>query len=104
MFEYGRKLKEGLKQAAANTKQNLVVQGFGPIVHTGFSDASEAKDYRDTLSYDKTKLNKLIAGMHDRGVRVIGRGLWYISAVHTDNDIEHAIETAEEVLAQISIR
>lgn len=101
IFEHGEKLMEGLRKAASNTNQNLVVQGLGPMVHAGFSDFGEADDYRGTLLYDKPKLGKFIAGMHDNGIRVIGRGLWYISAVHTDDDIEQAIETAEEVLDDI---
>jgi len=55
-------------------------------------------DYRDTLSCDKVKLGKFISGMHDKKVRIIGRGLWYISAAHTEEDIDHAINTAAEVL------
>jgi L-alanine-DL-glutamate epimerase-like enolase superfamily enzyme len=36
--------------------------------------------------------------VYDRGVRVIGRGLWYISAAHTETDIDQAIDTAHDVL------
>jgi hypothetical protein len=36
--------------------------------------------------------------MHDEGVRIIGRGLWYISAVHTQDDIHFAIEKVRKVL------
>ena len=36
--------------------------------------------------------------MLDRGVRLIGRGIWYISAAHTEQDIDHAIDVAKEVL------
>jgi glutamate-1-semialdehyde 2,1-aminomutase len=36
--------------------------------------------------------------MHDRKIRIIGRGLVYISAVHTRQDIEQAITVAGEVL------
>jgi glutamate-1-semialdehyde 2,1-aminomutase len=39
--------------------------------------------------------------MHDKGLRVIGRGLWYINAVHTLEDIDAAIETAAEVLEKM---
>jgi glutamate-1-semialdehyde 2,1-aminomutase len=98
MFAYGERLMRGLQQAAANTRQNLVVQGFGPMVHTGFTDAGPSKDYRDTLRYDKAKTGRFIAGLHDIGIRAIGRGLWYISAAHRDQDIDQAIEAAEEVL------
>ena len=99
IFEYGEKLKKGLQQAAINTKQNLIVQGFGPIVHSGFSDKQKAKDYRDTLNYDSEKLKEFMAGMNEHGIRVIGRGLWYISSAHVEEDIERAIETAEKVLS-----
>lgn len=99
IFEYGERLRNGLKVAAAKANKNLVIQGFGPIIHTGFCDAGPAKDYRDTLKYDKAKLAQFIAGLHDRGVRVIGRGLWYIGAAHNEADIDHAIEAAAEVLA-----
>ncbi|MEX2594974.1 MAG: hypothetical protein WD426_19580 [Anditalea sp.] len=58
-------------------------------------------NYRDTISYDKTKLNRFPAGMHDRGIRVIGRGIWYIGVAHVEEDIDHALTTAEEVLSII---
>jgi glutamate-1-semialdehyde 2,1-aminomutase len=101
MFDLGNRLKEGLKKAAMNTNQNLLVQGPGPMVHIGFTSLKEVNDYRDTFTYDKAKLGKFIAAMHNKGVRIIGRGLWYISAVHTQEDIEHAIKTAEEVLKDL---
>jgi glutamate-1-semialdehyde 2,1-aminomutase len=97
-YRFGQKLMTGLEQAAAETGQNLRVQGLGPMFHAGFTDQPAATDYRGTLGYNRVKLAKFIAGMHDRGVRVIGRGLWYISAAHTEADIDHAIKTAREVL------
>ncbi|MEQ9439799.1 MAG: aspartate aminotransferase family protein [Cyclobacteriaceae bacterium] len=101
IYQYGLQLMEGLRQAAAETKQNLLVQGLGPMLHAGFTDVDKVTDYRDTFSYDRIKLRKFITGMHDRGVRVIGRGLWYISAAHTSADIDMAIETAHEVLKEV---
>lgn len=99
MFRLGRKLMQGLQEAAEKTGQPLLVQGLGPMFNTSFTRLEQVRDYRDTLSNDKTKLNTFIAGLHDRGVRVIGRGLWYISAVHTDEEIEQAIAVATEVLS-----
>lgn len=101
MFQLGNQLMNGLRMAATDTNQNLLVQGVGPMFHTGFTDLKEVKDYRDTLQYDRNKLAKFIAGMHDRGIRIIGRGLWYISASHTEADITSAIEVAKKVLAEM---
>ena len=101
MFQYGKKLMEGLREAAARYGHNLVVQGPGPMFHIAFTNKAEIKDYRDTLDLDRIKLGKFVAGMHDRGIRVIGRGLWYISVVHTAEDIDYAVNTAAEVFSNI---
>ena len=79
----------------------LLVQGPGPMFHTGFTELKEVKDYRDTFSYDKARMGSFIAGMHDRGIRIIGRGLWYISAAHTEAEIHHALSVADEVLKDL---
>lgn len=101
MYALGKKLMAGLKEAAAESGHAMLVQGLGPMFVTVFSDKNELKDYRDTLSADKAKLGKFIAAMQNEGIRIIGRGLWYISAVHTDEDIEVAIATARRVLSKM---
>lgn len=101
MFRLGKKLMAGLQQAAAQSGHAMLVEGLGPMFATSFTAIEKTNDYRDTLAADKAKLGKFIAAMHEDGVRVIGRGLWYISAVHTDDDIDTAIVTAEKVLAKI---
>lgn len=101
LFSYGNRLMQGLREAAAATKQHVLIQGPGPMFNMAFTDMKRANDYRDTLRFDKAKLGKFIAAMHDRGIRIIGRGLWYISAAHTEKDIDIAIETARQVLAEI---
>ncbi len=98
MFTLGKKLMAGIKNAAAKTGHQLLVQGPGPMFNIAFTDAYELKDYRDALATDKAKLGKFIAAMHNRGVRIISRGLFYISAAHTDDDINLTIEKSQEVL------
>lgn len=100
IYTLGIQLMEGLQSLAKKNNCNLLVQGLGPMLHTGFTDLPVVYDYRDVLMYDKTKLNKFISGMHDHGIRVIGRGLWYISAAHTDKDIEQALDVASKVIKQ----
>jgi glutamate-1-semialdehyde 2,1-aminomutase len=101
MFRLGNKLMDGLRKAAAANNHNLLVQGPGPMFNIGFTDLKSVNDYRDTLSYDRAKLGKFISAMHDERVRIIGRGLWYISAAHTEEDIDHAIEVSARVMGSI---
>lgn len=103
MYRLGRKLMDGLREAAIDTKQDLVIQGLGPMFVTYFGKKRQCNDYRDTLGNDKAKLSRFIAGLHDRGIRVIGRGLWYLSAAHTEKDVDKAIQTAADVLKELPI-
>lgn len=98
MFELGRVFMQGLKKAAKETGQNMLLQGPGPMFCIAFTGIHQINDYRDTFTCDKAKLAKFIAAMHDRNIRIIGRGLVYISAVHTRDEIEKAIVVASEVL------
>ncbi len=101
MFRLGNRLMEGLRRAAKEARQDLLVQGPGPMFNTSFTTLPEIRNYRDSLQTDKIKLKNFVAGMHDNGVRIIGRGLWYISAVHTEKDIDHAVAVSAEVLKSI---
>ena len=96
----GQRLMAGIREAAAATGQNLRVQGMGPMFHTGFSDLEAANDYRDALAFDAAKGAKLVAGLQNRGIRIIGRGLWYISNAHTERDIDQAVATVSQVLRE----
>lgn len=101
MFALGRKLMQGLESAAKETGHDMTVQGVGPMFVTSFGVGGQMTDYRDTLLADKAKLGRFVAGLHDAGIRVIGRGLWYISAAHTEDDIALALSTARQVLKSI---
>ncbi|HQS51951.1 MAG: aspartate aminotransferase family protein [Sphingobacteriales bacterium 17-39-43] len=101
MFSLGKELMQGIRDAAKQTGHNLLVQGPGPMFNLSFTEAKEINEFRATLSCNKAKLGSFIAGMHNEGVRIIGRGLWYISAVHTQDDINFAIEKVRKVLKNI---
>jgi glutamate-1-semialdehyde 2,1-aminomutase len=101
LFALGRRLINGLRQAARDTGQPLLVQGPGPMFQAGFTPLEKIRDYRDSLSYDRAKYARFVGEMHERGIRLIGRGLWYLSAAHTEAEIDQAIITVQEVLAAL---
>jgi glutamate-1-semialdehyde 2,1-aminomutase len=99
MFKLGKELMDGIRSAATGHK--LLVQGPGPMFNISFTDSEKITDYRGTFNCDKAKLGKFISGMHDEGVRIIGRGLWYISAAHTQDDVYFAIDKVRKVLKNL---
>lgn len=98
LFRLGNQLKYGLEELAKKHHQNLLVQGPGPMINTTFTDLEAQHEYRDLLHSDTSKLNQFISQLHDEGIRVIGRGLWYISAATQEQDVEKALVAAEKVL------
>ncbi|MBS1749415.1 MAG: aspartate aminotransferase family protein [Bacteroidetes bacterium] len=101
MFELGKYFMEGLRKVAVEAGQRMLVQGPGPMFCIAITDADKINDYRGTFSCDKAKLSTFIAAMHDRKIRIIGRGLVYISAVHNRQDVEQAVAVAGDVLKRL---
>ena len=97
----GKTLMAGIQAAGKKHGHNVLVQGLGPMFHIGFTDLDKVTDYRGTLSYDKTKYGKFAWELQERGIRTIGRGLWYISNAHTEADIQRAITTVDDVLGEM---
>ena len=56
------------------------------------------RDYRDYLDRDVEMGRRFTAALAERGVRVTLRGTWYISAAHTEADIEETLDRAEAAL------
>lgn len=103
IFRLGVKLRTGLKALSETYGQNMLVQGPGPMLNTSFTSLKEVHEFRDVLQGDKGKLSTFISKLHDQGIRVIGRGLWYISAATTDDDVETALAVVERVFKRNEI-
>jgi glutamate-1-semialdehyde 2,1-aminomutase len=101
IFRLGRRLMAGLAAAAQETGLPLVIQGPGPMFQAAFAALPQARNYRDTLTYDRARYGRFVQEMQERGIRLIGRGLWYLSAAHSEAEIDQAIDTARGVLRQL---
>jgi glutamate-1-semialdehyde 2,1-aminomutase len=98
----GKQLMAGLQQVGLDSGLPFRVQGPGPMFHTGFTQIDEAIEYRDLFDYDTALGVAFVRGLHRRGVRVLSRGLWYLSSAHTEADLQVAIEAAQATLAELA--
>ena len=101
LMTMGQSLMQRLTEAGRATGHDLLVQGLGPMFHVAFTDRTAVHDYRDTLAFDKVQNARFVREMQERGIRLIGRGLWYVSAVHTQADIDHAAHAACDALRRM---
>ena len=102
LFAYGKRLMGGLAAIAGDLGLPLLIQGFGPMFHAGFTPLRSVSDLTESQSYDKSLYAQFVGGMQERGVRLIGRGLWYVSGAHTERDIDCALDAALDALTELA--
>jgi glutamate-1-semialdehyde 2,1-aminomutase len=74
----------------------IVTSGDGPVFQVSFM-SEPAKNYRDTLRARSDLYADFAMGLLDLGVLTLPDGRWYVSAVHTDEDIDRTLEAVRSL-------
>ena len=98
MDEKGRRLMRELGALARRKGINLLVQGLGSVFNTAFTPREAIVDYRSYQESDLTVQRRFLKALQDVGVRVTSRGTWFLSAAHTDADIDFTLTATAGVL------
>jgi glutamate-1-semialdehyde 2,1-aminomutase len=101
LYRLGTRLADGLRAAAAKAGVPLLVSDFGPLVQMYLTDAADVRGYRDYAATDLKAMARLHGLLLERGVNVVPRGLWFLSAAHTGTDVDEAVDKAEEAFAEL---
>lgn len=97
----GHSLMDGLRAAAREAGEPVLVAGPGPMFQVYFTDAARVDDYRDFAATDQVKNRALQQLLAERGINVTTRGLWFLSTAHTDADIEQTVAAFGSALAEL---
>jgi glutamate-1-semialdehyde 2,1-aminomutase len=99
----GADLMDGIQEIAGRLGMPVLVQGFPTAFHMSFTEIDQIRDYRDyAIHCDKARYDRFTLEMMKRGVRLIGRGIWYISAAHTEDQIARTLVAVEESLSAVA--
>jgi glutamate-1-semialdehyde 2,1-aminomutase len=101
LFQLSETFQNGLRDLTASLGIGALVQGVGPVLHLAFTDRSSITDYRSYLESDSERYVQFTGKMLDNGIRILMRGLWYLSTVHTAEDIALTLEKAKQVLIEL---
>lgn len=99
MYRLGGRLKDGLRKVAAERSIPLLVDGPGPMLATYFTDAPSVRNYRDFAATDHAAAARLSHELSVRGINIVPRGLWFLSAAHADDDVDRALEAVSDAFA-----
>lgn len=97
----GTMLRNGLREVAARTGAHVLILGPGAMFHMGFTARREVMQYEHVLDYDRALYGEFCRRMLGRGIRLIERGLWYVSTAHGEEDVRACLEAAEETLTEM---
>ena len=98
MYRLGRAMMEEIRAAAARRGIAVLVQGLGPMFHLSYTSRTAVANYREHLEGDGDRYFRFTNSMQQAGVRVIARGIWYLSTTHGEADIDATLSRVRERL------
>ncbi|MCE5308005.1 MAG: aspartate aminotransferase family protein [Acidobacteriales bacterium] len=96
----GEKIRTGLRELAARYAIPLQVTGFGAAFSLHFTTREDLVEYRDTLADDTGRLQRFLLRAMEEGVILVPDGRMYVSAVHTERDIEETLAAFARIFAK----
>jgi len=102
MTKRGSRLMEGIRASARRHRLPVLVSGKETAFHVHFTHRHELFEYRDLMDNDGKSYNFFQKRLIDFGVRLIFRGNWYISAAHSDEDVDFTLAQVDRVMAEMA--
>lgn len=106
----GRHLMEGIRTLASEAGIAVHLQGPGPVfwmwvfpkgVPPGVAAHGRLRFLAEAAQADGAAYERFRLEMRRRGVRLMPGGRWYVSAAHTDQDIDRTLQAARESFAAL---
>ena len=96
----GTSLMHGIAESARQSGINLKVSGLPCAFNTCFA-SHPIHDYMTYGKADHTRLGLFLGALLEGGVRPTSRGTWFVSAVHTDDDVALTLRAVDHALQRI---
>ncbi len=107
IWSTGIALMKGIRDRAAKQGIPVIVQGYPAVFYVAFPQLEQAAqkevvDYRSSLAMNQDLYSEFVCALADRGVRVIPRGNWFLSAAHRESDVEQTLSAVEESMIEVA--
>lgn len=99
LYRLGARLRDGLRSIAGDRGLPLLVDGPGPMLQTYFTELRAVRNYRDFAQTDRAAAARFHRALFEEGVNIVPRGLWFLSASHTDQDVDRTLDIVADVFA-----
>jgi glutamate-1-semialdehyde 2,1-aminomutase len=100
----GQQLMAAFRKSAQAYNIPLHVCGFGAAFAIHFTEKTDLIEYRDTLHDDPGKLSHFLYRMADAGFNTLPDGRFYVSVVHTEDDIAQTSAAIDRIFQDPELR
>jgi len=100
---HGKKLMRGITRILEQAGVPAVIQGPPSMFGIVFTEEKEIREYRDWAKSDHQTYEKIIMKLIEKGVMPDKdcREPWFISAAHTDEDADFALNAFEKAVMEV---
>jgi glutamate-1-semialdehyde 2,1-aminomutase len=99
--ERGGRLIAGIRASAAAHRLDVTVTGLPAVFNVHFGAPATMAEYRDVARCDQILLGRFVEGLMALGVRIVGRGTFFLSAAHADADVSATLAAVDAVFADL---
>jgi glutamate-1-semialdehyde 2,1-aminomutase len=93
-------LTQGLLELAEETSTPLRIQGVPGAFHASVANAGvEVRNFRDLARLDAGAYLELVDRMIASGIWLSGRGIWYVSAAHGEDEVAVTLDRCREAFS-----
>ena len=93
LHQIGDKLMAGLTDIGLSSGLPLAVRGRPAAFHLSFDpEAGAPTSFKDLARADVAAYHRLAGLLFTAGLWIARRGVWYVSAAHSENDVDETLE------------
>jgi glutamate-1-semialdehyde 2,1-aminomutase len=97
---HGQALMDGIAHTARRLGIDMQVTGLPAAFHTCFA-GHPIHDYATYMRADRRRLSAFLVALLECRVRPTSRGTWFLSAAHTEKDVELTLEAVGRALRRV---
>ncbi len=97
----GKELMAGISALAQARGVSWLATGFGAALALHFTERTQLREYRDTLEDDRGKLSLFARLALEEGIYFLPDGRFYVSAAHTEQDVDATLAALGRALDRL---
>jgi glutamate-1-semialdehyde 2,1-aminomutase len=97
MQKRGERLRNSMEKLLRENGHQVTTSGTGTVFQVSFMD-QPARNYRDTLRANRDGYSDFSLALLNEGILTLPDGRWYISAAHSDADVDATLAAVKRVL------